>query len=300
MLYKSREESAEIRILRHLNNRMTLTEKDKQHFLNLAKGYEGEVLFDSLTEKLSCECYILNDLLLQVGGTLFQIDTLIILQGTIYACDVKYHEGDYFYETDKLYKKPRIEVLDPLLQLKRSDSLLRQLLSKLGYHFSLESFVVFINPQFTLYQAPLNKPIIFPTQVNRFLQKLDSTPSKLSSKHKQLADKLVSLHITDSPYRQLPSYKYGKLKKGLTCSKCQSFEVHVKGKNCVCKDCETLEPVVSAVIRSIEEYKLLFPNEKITTNVIYEWCKVVTKKRIRAILQENFTAAGNHRWSYYE
>jgi hypothetical protein len=300
MPYKPRKESYEIRILRHLNNRMALTEKEKQYFSNLVKGYEGEVLFDSYTEKLSCECYILNDLLLKVNNTLFQIDTLIIFQGLIYLFDVKNHEGEYIYDNG-LYKRPKNEVLDPLLQLERSKSLLRQLLYKLGYHFPLEASVVFINPQFILYQAPPDKPFIFSSQVSTLLQKLNTAPSRLNHKHKLLADKLISLHNKDYPFRQLPSYEYNKLRKGITCLKCQSFSVYVKGENCVCKECGTQEPVAAAVIRSTDEFKLLFPNEKITTNVIYEWCKVVkTKKRIRGILAESFTMAGAHRWAHYE
>lgn len=73
MVYKSRTESAELLILGSLNTRMNLSDKDKQHYLNLKKGYgyQGEVLFDSSIEKLQCECLILNDLLLKVNNTLF-------------------------------------------------------------------------------------------------------------------------------------------------------------------------------------------------------------------------------------
>ena len=65
MPYKSRTESTELLILGSLNIRMNLSDKDRQHYFNLKKGYEGEVIFDSLTEKLQCECLILNDLLLK-------------------------------------------------------------------------------------------------------------------------------------------------------------------------------------------------------------------------------------------
>jgi hypothetical protein len=34
---------------------MNLLTEDKQNYLNLKKGYEGEVMFDSLTEKLECD-----------------------------------------------------------------------------------------------------------------------------------------------------------------------------------------------------------------------------------------------------
>ena len=182
MPYKSRTESAELLILRSLNTRMNLSDKDKQHYFNLKKGYEGEVIFDSLTEKLQCECLILNDLLLKLNNTTFQIDTLIIFSETIYFFEVKNYEGDYYYESDRLYKKPKSEIINPLNQLSRSESLLRQLLHNLGFNIPIDASVVFINPEFTLYQTPLNKPFIFPTQINRYLKNLNTIPSKLKWK----------------------------------------------------------------------------------------------------------------------
>jgi hypothetical protein len=126
-------------------------------------------------------------------------------------------------------------------------------------------------------------------------------PSKLNRKHKILADKLISLHIKDSPIKLLPAYDYDQLQKGITCVKCTSFSISVGGRKCVCKECGNEEVVATAVMRNVKEFKLLFPNRKITTNVIHEWCKVVkSKKRIRRILEKNFKIVGVHQWSFYE
>ena len=302
MLIKSRRKNAELLILKSLNLRMNLSEKDKQHFFNLRKGYEGEVLFDSLIEKLSSECFILNDLLLKFNNTVFQIDSLIIFSESIYLFEVKNYEGDYYYEADRLYKRPNFEVTNPLNQLGRSETLFRQLLLNLGYNIPIDPSVVFINPQFTLYQAPLNKPFIFPTQIDSYLKKLGIT-AKLTVRHKALADKLMSLHMEESPYKLLPAYDYDQLLKGITCAKCNSFSISIKRKKwwkCVCGECEHVELVATAVMRSVKEFKLLFPNEKITTNVIYEWCKVVeSKKVIRGILAGTLKKVGVNQWSYY-
>jgi hypothetical protein len=303
MAYKPRSEPKELKILKALNNRMMLLEKDKQHLFTLKKGYEGEVMFDTLTEKLKCECYILNDLLFKVNNTTFQIDTLIIISEKVCYYEVKNFAGDYFYESDKnrLYKKPLIEYNNPLLQLSRGDSLLRQLFQSIGYNTPIDAQVIFINPEFTLYQAPLNNPFIFPTQVNNHLKKLDAVPSKLNGKHKSLADKLISLHIEENPYATLPKYTYGQLKKGVTCVICDSNSVTVSGKKCVCGDCGHEEPVTVAVMRNVEEIKFLFPNIKITTNLIHEWCVIVELKRtIQRILEKNFKKVGVRQWTYYE
>ncbi|MGF6952901.1 hypothetical protein QF028_005406 [Neobacillus sp. B4I6] len=202
MLFKSRTKSDELKILSYLNTRMNLPENDKKYFLILKKGFEGEVMFDLLSEKLQYDCLILNDLLLKVNNTTFQIDTLII-KDSLHVFEVKNYKGNYYYEADNFYPKSGTEILNPLDQLKRCESLLHQLLQKNGFNFPTETRVVFINPEFTLYQAPKNKPIIYPTQLNSFMKNFDSTPSKLNSKHKKLAELLVSLHINKSSFTQV-------------------------------------------------------------------------------------------------
>ncbi|MGM0834523.1 MAG: nuclease-related domain-containing protein [Bacillota bacterium] len=127
-MIKTRTESAELVILRSLNTRMELSEKDKQHYHYLQKGYDGEVKFDSLTENLQCECIILNDLLFKINNTVFQIDSLIITAEILRFYEVKNFEGDFYYESDRMYTKSKTEINNPLNQLNRGVSLFRQLL----------------------------------------------------------------------------------------------------------------------------------------------------------------------------
>lgn len=46
MLLKSRKESEELLVFRSLYSRMRLSEKVMNHWINLEKGFAGEVLFD--------------------------------------------------------------------------------------------------------------------------------------------------------------------------------------------------------------------------------------------------------------
>jgi hypothetical protein len=301
MIYKSRSESSELQILEALNTRMGLVEKDKQHYLVLRKGYDGEVLFDSMTEKLDCDCLILNDLLLRINHTVFQIDALMITFDTVYFFEVKNYEGDYYYENEKWYVMNKTEVTNPLTQLSRSETLLRQLLQQLGCHSPINAKVIFINPEFSLFQAPLGKPLILPTQVKRFLKRLNTTSAKLSEKHRIIAEKLVSLHLTESPYTQLPSYRYDEVRKGITCHKCTSFFISVKGRSCLCHECGNKENVSLALMRCVKEYKLLFPKRRVTTIEIYLWCnEIIPKQRVRRFLEKNFKIVGIHQWAYYD
>ncbi|MEH7237461.1 nuclease-related domain-containing protein [Bacillus sp. JJ1562] len=301
MIYKKRTESIDMKIMKSQDARMDLNITEKQYFLNQIKGYEGELLFDSFTEKLDCDCLVLNDLLLQINNITFQIDSLLLTPEVLYIFEVKNYEVDFYYESDRLYKKPKIERNNPLIQLNRSESLLRQFLQSHGFTIPIQAYVVFVNPSFTLYQAPLNIPIIFSTQLNVFFQNLNKSTTKLNNKHKVLAEKLVSLHMQESPYSALPGYEYEQLRKGICCGKCGSLSVEINGRNCVCIGCGHKELVNDAVIRSVEELKLLFPVYKIRTNLVQEWCRVVeSKKRVQRILEKNYKIVRNNRWTYYE
>ncbi|MFK4998359.1 nuclease-related domain-containing protein [Bacillus sp. N9] len=177
--------SDKLKILRALHTRMNFSKKDKRYYLNLEKGYQGEVIFDQLTKKLECEIYILHDLCLEFNHSIFQIDTLLISQKAIFPIEVKNYDGDYVYESGGFKSLPsNHEIMNPLDQLKRSQSLLRSLLKSHGFHLPIEGYVTFVNPEFTLYQAPLHTPIIYPTQLNQFLLKINGMPSKLYDQHK--------------------------------------------------------------------------------------------------------------------
>jgi len=133
------------------------------------------------------------------------------------------------------------------------------------------------------------------------MKKLNASTSKLSVKHQNLAELLISLHQDESPYTELPKYEFDQLKKGITCKECHSFSIFLNERKISCNDCGFEEGIESAVMRSVSELKLLFPNKKISTNVVCEWCQVgISKARLSRILKKNLNAIGYGQWSYYE
>ncbi|WP_342032471.1 nuclease-related domain-containing protein [Mesobacillus boroniphilus] len=291
MAFKERTEPTILSKLRILNKRLELTEEEKRYLSHLEKGYKGELQFDAMTEKLTSSCLILNDLLLEVEKTTFQIDTLIIFAGTLYLFEIKTNQGDYLYKQEALTSiSTGVSIKNPLDQINRTKLLFKKLLNQIGYNFKIQGSVVFINPEFTLYNAHPDLPFIFPTQLKRLLDNLNNQPGKVSSSHYKLATKLASLHQIETSYNKLPSIQYDELKKGITCNECESFSVEAVGQKLLCKECGHSEKVELAVLRSINEIQLLFPDRPITTPAIQEWCSIITDgKRISRILAKHFT-----------
>ncbi|MCM3575514.1 NERD domain-containing protein [Mesobacillus subterraneus] len=300
MILKYRYESDELKIMNLLEPRMIFTEKDKQRHYSLRKGYKGEVQYDIWMQSLEIQNLTLNDLLLEASSTTFQIDSSVITQNKILLFEVKDYEGDYYYEDERLKIINGEEIKDPLIQLKRSTSLFRQLLSSLGFHLEVESYVLFINPEFTLYQAPKNAPIILPSQLNRFMKKLNKRQSTLNNLHQKIADKLLELHTVDNPYKRVPKYGYEQLKKGIVCGEYHSFVDVVVKRELVCSHCGSHEKIDTAVLRSVGELKLLLPDKKVTTSLVHEWCNgVVPLKSVRRILLSNLESLGERNTRYF-
>ncbi len=300
MILKKLEVSEDLKLFRELSLRMQLSDAENQYLSNMEKGYEGEQAFSNMLEKRSDDWLIINDLLLEHNNTRFQIDTLLLQHNGIYLFEVKNYEGDFYIEADKWHNKSGKEMKNPILQLTRSESLLRQLFQELRINIPIKAYVVFINPEFTLYQAPRDLPVIFPSQLNRFLEQLKNSSVKLNKKYLSFAEKLISLHQADNPYARVPEYDYERVGRGITCEVCSSFITSIKGDYIVCDVCGDKELIDTAVIRNVYIFKRLFPNHKVTTNTIYEWCHIIpSNKTIRRILSRNFIRKGQGKYSYY-
>ncbi|MDQ1000036.1 hypothetical protein QFZ28_000436 [Neobacillus niacini] len=297
MIFRPRPEKLELVLLRYLNTRMVFSSSEALNFSNLEKGYKGELKSDVWLRGLTEEWLILNELLLEYNGSKFQIDTMIIAYELIYLLDIKYFEGDYAITDNKWYNPAGVLLKNPLHQLERCETLLKKLLHEIGYDLRIESYLIFNNSEFHLNTTSINPSIIFPTQLNRFLKKLNTRPVKLTKKYFQLAEQLNARHIVESPYKRLPPYTYEQLKKGISCPHDQTF---FTDETLICTKCGCVEAAESAVLRSVKEFTLLFPDRMITVNAIHDWCGgLKSKKAIRRVLSKYFVLISKARASHY-
>jgi hypothetical protein len=148
MLVKPRPVPFQLIVLRILNTRENLSDEERGYYISLKKGYEGELLFDSMTDKLQGDVLVFHDILLEINNNEFQIDTLLIINRVIHLCEVKYFIGDHFYSDGKFFhvSRPDQEINNPLHQLKRKVTLLRQFLRKHGYNLPIEPHLIFDHP----------------------------------------------------------------------------------------------------------------------------------------------------------
>lgn len=234
----------------------------------------------------------------------FQLDTTIITQTSIILSEIKNFDGNYYYKDKNFHyfsNSPNNFTKNPLDQLNRSKILLSKLIQRNGFNLTVDGNVVFINPEFFLYDAPINEPIVYRPQLNHFIQDLNTKPANLNGSHLKLAEMLVGQHISDASFLVLPPYSFGSVRKGVKCKICGSFLLVVNGRKLVCADCVQEEKIEAVVLRSVEELRLLFPEMKITTAAVYQWCQLQIDIRwIARILNKYFNKVGYGQWTFYQ
>ncbi|MGY4688713.1 nuclease-related domain-containing protein [Salibacterium sp. K-3] len=300
MLKKSCAPSHELQCLRVLHRRMNLSPGQRQYYLSLEKGFEGEQTLNQSLLQLEHDTIIMNDLLIEHHHSFCQIDTLVLTYDQAYLFEVKHYEGEYYLNKNRLYLMNGKEMKDPLLQLQRSEAFLRQTFQTLPLTLPIQGLVAYTHPFFTLYHASSELPVLLPNQLQRFIQKWNQEPSSpLTKQHHHAAEQLLRLHWDLSPYTRLPDYNYPYLIKGVSCPSCSGWMKERKN-TLICASCGNKETRRSGIQRSIEEFRLLFPKNKLTTPIIYDWCGLSSsRKNVSRVLLSHYQRVGKGKGSYY-
>lgn len=174
MEIKRRTVPNHLKVRRVLSQRMKLADEALRQLQSDEKGFEGENDFDQHINRSPASTYLqLHDLLLQWHQNTFQIDSVLIGPHIIYLFDVKTFEGEFYIEGNRWFSITGKEINNPIHQLRRSEALFCSLIETLGIHLPVESKIIFVHPEFTLYQANRNLPIILPTKLNAYLKSIE-------------------------------------------------------------------------------------------------------------------------------
>lgn len=288
-------------MLEYLQHRKKLSHNELAQLETSIKGFSGEMKFYDLVTTVNAAGKFLFDFLLINQGTECQIDCVHINNNTLTMYEVKNFSGDFFIHEDKWYLvSNKKEIRNPLIQLQRSEFLLRNLLKQKHPNLIIKAYLVFVHESFMLYQTPLGYPAVFPSQLTRFQQSITTNQTYISQQTKNITNTLTSLHIGESKYAKLPEFSYAELQKGILCSvNCGEFLQYSKQK-LICTTCKQTKSIQTALTDAITEFRILFPDRKITTGQIYDWCKgLISKNTIQYYLFTNFNMIKNGKHSYY-
>lgn len=297
MAYKERTKSKLLKTYELLSSRMDLASNDDDYYRELQKEYEGAEQFDELTEKFNGHCLILNDLQLKIRGETNQIDALHIFSDRIVLYKIINYEGEHFWDKCTLTQSGEGLLENPALELHQNWARLEMQLLDWGLQMKVEAFVVYINPEFTLYNAPSDDHLLLPSQIPEYFREL-SADDALPPEQMKLADRLLGLNNQDYPIR-MPKYHFDQLRKGIPCTTCGALlEIH-SGRHQACGKCGKRVNVKTAIKAGISDFRLLFPKEPVTSSRMVEWCGARQSDRIYRILKDAYISEGNGRRRCY-
>ena len=299
MAFKERTKSKRLRAYEILKQRMPLEKEDYYYGLNHQKGHEGECRYDEMTDNLGSNCIVLNDLQLEVRHSSFQVDTLLLFSHKIFIAEIKNYEGVHQWGKEKFTKLSGATLENPALQLQKTKVRLEMLLQEMGYSIQVDAAVIFVNPEFTLCGAPYDESFILPSQIPEHFRELQKLAAhQPGSKMKNLAEELAKRHIPDYPIKLL-DYDYEKLSKGINCPSCGTLAKNYRGHSHICGGCGEKMSIKKAISNSISDFHFLYPDEKMTTKRLADWCSAVNKDRVYTVLKQEWQPVGSEPARYY-
>lgn len=301
-MFNSPRKSQEHKVYEALRGRKYFSSEEDAAFRRLRSGYEGEINFSYLIKKYLTQPYErIFDLNLKVNGSEGQFDCILISSKEVYHFEIKNFAGNYKTEGERWYNCfTDKELRNPLHQLSRGNIILNECLLRNKINLKVKSFIVFINQNFHLYKAPADNRIIYPAQINKFLNLLQTTPYIQTPKAQSIKKILTDSHLFTSAYEQIPVYHYHELKKGVFCNQCKFQVNYANRKKVKCKHCNNIATFQALLTDNIRDFNVLFPNEPIQVQSMDCWFdSTVSRSSIKRTLKNNFNLIKKGRYSHY-
>ena len=301
----TKRKTTALKQLEILNKRGFLSQENLLELKRLRTGYEGETYFISYLKKhITSEPIIINDFRFSVKKSECQIDCLLIYQNKCIILEIKNYRTDFYVDNTQWFiANNKKQIRSPIEQMNNGKRMLAELFNEEGIRMKIDGYVVFINSQFLLYNAPFMSEIVFPNRLKNFVNDLNRQQDYLSDWHNSIYEKIKSRHIDVSTHETPIDFDVDSLTNGVTCfiENCKGF-MQVKGrKYVICKSCGSIETMDQAIIRSVKDRRILFPKDKITVSSISEWMgNTISVEKIRKTLSANCVCHGRGKNTYYE
>lgn len=272
---------APLLIYEKLMPRMFLSKEDHSAYTRLMKGYKGECVFASfLTRDIRKRCIPIFSLRINPKTNEAQLDLLLLLSTKILHFEIKFFSGDYFIQDEHWHMRSGLTIDNPLRQLERGKEILERLLYIKNIQLPVESYLAFVHHDFRLFQAPMDKPILYLNQIEQFLQKEMISRQIQTASSQKTAHLLKSQHIQNSKHDEYPSYSFSSLKKDIFCPHCQHSLIKKSQRLFICMTCQQTFDRKQVLLNQIEDFRILFPEEPLSSSILFEWFGRKVQRRV--------------------
>lgn len=274
MLIKNSGQIEALAVMKCLDGRVAFGEKDERYFRNWISGALGEQLVEDSAACLDGCVARIHDLVIVEDRTC-QIDALWIGSRSVYLLEVKHWEGVYTVDAQGF----QVIAHDPLHQLERTKRMVERILKRMSVTLPVEARLVFTNPNMTLYGLSEEMPIVMPSQIERYFQKIRLAEGTISEWQIRLGKKLAALHASHNPHQNLMAYSRESVRPGILCCACRvPMGVHNQWK-LACPKCRIVEKKADCFCRTQRELEVLFPEIGRKPVELYRWMREMISER---------------------
>lgn len=270
MFLNSRDKSHDLLFYETLERRCELTSVERSWSKTFHKGFEGEILYDEIFEDVGHDAVLVyRDLYLKLGKSVTQYDALVINDEGIVVNEIKNYTGEYKIEGGDWFRRGQRISEDPLAQLNRAVGKLIGLRNSVNGSFGVSGKLIFVSDDFYL-QTDYNSlwaKIVVRMDLRRYLRGFRG--GNIGSKSEFIA-RLISKKIVDNPYID-NHVDEDRLKTGLYCGQCGSFNLINSRFHLVCSNCGSKESNETHLLRAMSDYQCLFYGKGMTRNSLLKF-----------------------------
>lgn len=263
------------------------------------RGYFGEVAFDKLSDKSLNNGITLRNLNYIVNNKIFQIDSLILMNGDLYIFEVKDFTSDLYYVDGQYYYADQSPCERINNQMERTPKLFTLLLKNSQLHYNFHYYHAFINPTHKVYGYHATDKILEQARICKFISENSQMP--VGAYDIECCEKLLSLQDISDPFNFRTPHNFHNFKKGVLCECMKSFYTKHSNRKYKCSSCNKIIDCDHLLDSAIQEIKLIFPDERITTHILKAWTKsLVSREKIRLFLNKRYRRHQLGSIIYYE
>ena len=269
MYLNDRNTTAELLHYRALSRRMVLNGEDARDLKIYESGFFGECLYDKIFDEVGHDnLYVFRDIYLAAGKSGAQYDSIIISNDAITVNEIKNYSGEYHFKNGRLIRSGEVVPDNPFTQVDRAVGKLYRICRNAKISTEIKSKVIFPNDDFRLYSEDNSiwKNIVIRMDMKKYFRQFKD------SYNTEKAERLVSLirgQIAENPYFN-GSSNVSRIRKGLYCGACGSFELEKGRFQLTCVKCGTIESNETHLLRAMSDHKFLFYNHPMTKRSVLE------------------------------
>lgn len=286
--------------LETLSIRRRLSDQESRYLAWMQRGYEGELLFSQYLQQLPSHNLLIKEDLHLKFQKQTQIDAMIICDHSLFVFEIKnYATNIRFDGKDFLMGSGKVLIDNPLVQLKRSSQIVKNIVHEFSPSIEVRPYLVFVNPDQTVdLPASASEIIIRSYEIKQFLENLIQKASS-GRQANQLASHIEKYQFEERIHNFSEIKNNHPLEKGLYCLTCHSFHLTCNNQFAHCS-CGQHFPIKHLISKTIEDYCILYPEENLTVTKIYRFLDgQVSRPAIRRVLNQKLARIDNTNKPFY-